>query len=363
MGSSGHPGGMRDEHQDDHGHEHHHDHGHQPDHHHGHPSRGVWGRLKHVVGLHSHSHDATIDATLEGSRDGMRTLWISLGVLAATACAQGVVFALSGSVALLGDVLHNSADALTAVPLGVAFMLGRRRPTRRYTYGYGRSEDLAGIVIVAVILVSSAVAAFAAVERLLHPRPVTHLAAVAVAAGLGFAGNELVARYRIRTGRRIGSAALVADGLHARTDGFTSLAVLAGAAGVTIGWTWADPVVGLLITAAIAVVGWQAAREVGRRLMDSVDPALTERAEATLRATPGVLGAGPVRLRWVGRSLRAECEILVDPDCSLVQAHDVAVSAEHGLIHAIPRLAAAVVHADPLDDADHHALLADHLAA
>jgi len=369
MGFSGHPGGMRDEHQDDHGHEHHHDHGHQPDHDQGHDhghdhgSHGVWGRLKHAAGLHSHSHDTTIDATLEGSREGMRTLWISLAVLAATACAQGMVFALSGSVALLGDVLHNSADALTAVPLGIAFMLGRRRPTRRYTYGYGRSEDLAGIVIVAVILVSSAVAAFAAVDRLLHPRPVTHLAAVAVAAGLGFAGNELVARYRIRTGRRIGSAALVADGLHARTDGFTSLAVLAGAGGVAIGWHWADPVVGLLITAAIAVVGWQAAREVGRRLMDSVDPALTDKAEVTLRSTPGVLGAGPVRLRWVGRSLRAECEILVDPDCSVVQAHDVAVSAEHGLIHAIPRLTAAVVHADPMDGADHHALLADHSAA
>ncbi len=357
MGFSGHPGGMRDEHQHDRAHEHDHDHDHE------HGSHGAWGRLKHAAGLHSHSHDAAIDATLEGSRAGMRTLWISLAGLAATACAQGVVFALSGSVALLGDVLHNSADALTAVPLGIAFMLGRRRPTRRYTYGYGRSEDLAGIAIVAVILVSSAIAAFAAVDRLLHPRPVTHLAAVAVAAGLGFAGNELVARYRIRTGRRIGSAALVADGLHARTDGFTSLAVLAGAGGVAIGWPWADPVVGLLITAAIAVVGWQVAREVGRRLMDSVDPALTDKAEATLRSTPGVLGAGPVRLRWVGRSLRAECEILVDPDCSVVQAHDVAVSAEHGLIHAIPGLTAAVVHADPLDGADHHALLAGHSAA
>ena len=172
-----------------------------------------------------------------------------------------------------------------------------------------------------------------------------------------------MARYRITTGRRIGSAALVADGLHARTDGFTSLAVLAGAGGVAIGWRWADPVLGLLITAAIAVVGWQAAREVGRRLMDSVDPALTETAEATLRATPGVLDAGPVRLRWVGRTLRAECEILVDPRSSVIEAHDVAVAAEHALIHAIPRLAAVSVHADPLDGTDHHAPLADHVLA
>jgi cation diffusion facilitator family transporter len=353
MGFSGHPEGMRDER---------HPAGHGHDHGHGHRGRGLWSRIRHVVGSHSHSHDNGVDALLEGSAVGMRTLWISLAVLGATALAQAVVVGLSGSVALLGDALHNSADALTAVPLGIAFMLSRRRPTRRYTYGYGRAEDLAGIVIVAVIVVSSAAAAFEAVERLLHPRPVTHLAAVAVAAALGFAGNELVARYRIRTGRRIGSAALVADGLHARTDGFTSLAVLVGAGGVAIGWTWADAVVGLLITIAIGTVGWQAAREVGRRLMDSVDPALTEQAEATLRATPGVLGAGPVRLRWVGRTLRAECEISVDPRCSVVQAHDVAVSAEHGLIHAIPRLAAAAVHADPLDGTDHHALLADHLA-
>jgi cation diffusion facilitator family transporter len=348
------------------GHEHRHDHDHDHGqaghpHLHDHPHRGLWARVRHAAGPHSHAHDRAVDPVLESSAEGLRTLWISLAGLAATALAQAVVVVLSGSVALLGDALHNSADALTAVPLGIAFVLSRRRPTRRYTYGYGRAEDLAGIVIVAVIVLSSAAAAFAAVSRLLHPHPVTHLAAVAIAAALGFAGNELVARYRIGTGRRIGSAALVADGLHARTDGFTSLAVLAGAGGVAIGWRWADPVVGLLITVAILAVGWQAAREVGRRLMDSVDPALTEQAEATLRATPGVLAAGRVRLRWVGRTLRAECEISVDPACSVVQAHDIAVGAEHALIHAIPRLAAASVHADPLDGTDHHTLLADHL--
>jgi cation diffusion facilitator family transporter len=345
------------------GHSHDPGHGHGHDHGHDHEQRGLWARIRHVAGPHSHSHDGVVDEVLQSSAEGMRTLWISLAGLGATALGQAVVVALSGSVALLGDALHNSADALTAVPLGLAFMLSRRRPNRRYTYGYGRAEDLAGMVIVAVIVLSSAAAAFAAVSRLLHPHPVTHLIAVAVAAALGFAGNELVASYRIRTGRRIGSAALVADGLHARTDGFTSLAVLAGAGGVAIGWRWADPMVGLLITVAILVVGWQAAREVGRRLMDSVDPALTEQAEATLRATPGVLDAGQIRLRWVGRTLRAECQISVDPLCSVVQAHDIAVSAEHGLIHAVPRLAAATVHADPLDGTDHHALLADHALA
>jgi cation diffusion facilitator family transporter len=343
-----------------HEHDHHRESGPGHLHRHDHGRQDVWTRVRHAAGPHSHSHDSAVDSVLEGSAQGMRTLWISLAGLAATACAQAVVVALSGSVALLGDALHNSADALTAVPLGIAFMLGRRRPNRRYTYGYGRAEDLAGVVIVAVIVLSSAAAAFAAVQRLLHPHPVTHLLAVAIAAALGFAGNELVAGYRIRTGRRIASAALVADGLHARTDGFTSLAVLAGVGGVAIGWRWADPVVGLLITAAILAVGWQAAREVGARLLDSVDPALTETAEATLRATPGVLDAGSVRLRWVGRTLRAECVISVDPNGSVIQAHAVAVAAEHALIHAIPRLAAAVVHADPLDGADHHALLADH---
>ncbi len=339
-----------------HGHDHH-DH----DHSHDHPGRSRWSRLRHAAGPHSHAHDRAVDPVLESSAEGLRALWISLAALGVTACAQFAVVGLSGSVALLGDALHNTADALTAVPLGIAFLLGRRCPNRRYTYGYGRAEDLAGVVIVAVILLSSAAAAVTAVRRLLHPQPVTHLVAVAIAAGLGFAGNELVARYRIRTGRRIGSAALVADGLHARTDGFTSLAVLAGAGGVAIGWRWADPVVGLAITVAILSVGWQAAREVGRRLMDSVDPALTDQAEATLRATPGVLAAGPVRLRWVGHALRAECAISVDPACSVIQAHDVAVQAEHALIHAIPRLAAATVHADPLDGADHHAVLADHV--
>ena len=238
---------------------------------------------------------------MEASAEGMRALWISLAVLGATAGIQAVVAAASGSVALLGDTLHNAADALTAVPLGVAFVIGRWRPTRRYTYGYGRAEDLAGVLIVVLILASSALAAYEAVSRLVHPQRVSDLIAVAVAALVGFAGNEVVARYRIRVGRKIGSAALVADGLHARTDGFTSLAVLLGAGGVALGWKWADPVVGLVITVAILAVLYQAAREIYRRLMDAVDPALVDQAEQTLQATPGVLGVGLVRLRWGGR--------------------------------------------------------------
>jgi cation diffusion facilitator family transporter len=299
---------------------------------------------------------------MEASAEGMRALWISLAVLGGTALLQAAVVAVSGSVALLGDTLHNAADALTAVPLGIAFLVGRWPPSRRYTYGYGRAEDLAGVVIVLIIAASSGLAGYVTVTRLAHPRPVSSLIAVGIAALAGFAGNEAVARYRIGVGRKIGSAALVADGLHARTDGFTSLAVLLGVGGVAVGWDWADPVVGLVITVAILAVLRQAAREIYRRLMDAVDPALVERVERTLHATPGVLDVGQVRLRWIGHHLRAECEVVVDADASAIQAHQVAVDAEHGLLHKLPRLTAALVHADPQADGgtDHHAALASH---
>lgn len=330
-----------------------HDHAHRP---------GALARLRHLVRPHSHEAADKVDAALAASAAGLRALWISLAVLGGTALAQAAIVALSGSVALLGDTLHNAADALTAVPLGIAFLAGRRPPNRRYTYGYGRAEDLAGVVIVLIIAASSALAVYEAVTRLADPRPVSNLIAVAVAALIGFTGNELVARYRIRVGRKIGSAALVADGLHARTDGFTSLAVLLGAGGVAIGWDWADPVVGLLITVAILAVLREAAREIYRRLMDAVDPVLVDQAEHTLRSTSGVLDIGQVRLRWIGHQLRAECEVTVDAGASAIQAHQIAVNAEHDLLHVLPRLTAALVHADPQaqEGADHHAALASH---
>jgi cation diffusion facilitator family transporter len=319
-------------------------------------------RLRHVLRPHSHEASDKVDAAMEASAEGMRALWISLAILGVTALAQAVVTALSGSIALLGDTLHNATDALTAVPLGIAFIAARRSPNRRYTYGYGRAEDLAGLVIVLLIAASSALAAYEAATRLAHPRPMSSLIAVAAAAAAGFCGNELVARYRIRTGRKIGSAALVADGLHARTDGFTSLAVLLGVGGAALGWNWADPAVGLLITVAILAVLRQAAREIYRRLMDAVDPALTLQAEQALKATPGVLETGQVRLRWIGHQLRAECEITVDAAATSIQSHQVAVAAEHNLLHTLPRLTAALVHADPrpAEGADYHAELAGH---
>ncbi|MFE6622766.1 cation diffusion facilitator family transporter [Streptomyces sp. NPDC057740] len=360
----------RHEHAHHHGHGHRHAHDHPDVRPHGHPHphspAGLRHRLSHLLKPHSHETADKLDSALESSARGMRALWVSLAVLGITALAQALVVVVSGSVALLGDTVHNTADALTAVPLGIAFVLGRRAATRRFTYGYGRAEDLAGIVIVLTIAASAAFAAWTAVDRLLDPRPVQQIPAVAVAALVGFAGNEWVARYRIRVGRAIGSAALVADGLHARTDGFTSLAVLVSAGGAALGWQLADPIVGLAITAAIALVLRDAAREVFRRVMDAVDPALVDRAERALREVAGVREVGELRMRWIGHRLRAEVAVVVDGEATVRQAHAIAVDAEHALLHAVPRLTAALVHADPAPvpgEADPHLALAHHSAA
>jgi cation diffusion facilitator family transporter len=332
----------------------HREHDHESGHGHDHDESGgssAWDRLTHwvseLVGGHSHDSADQVDESMESNADGRRALLISLGVLAATAAIQAGVVVLSGSVALLGDTLHNVADALTALPLLIAFRLARRAPTRRYTYGYGRAEDLAGLFVIAMIALSSLFAGWAAVSRLVHPQEVRHLWDVAAAAVVGFLGNEIVARYRITVGRRIGSAALVADGLHARTDGFTSLAVLIGAAGVALGWARADPVIGLVITVAILGVLRSAARQVFARLMDAVDPALVDQIEHVLGHTTGVRRVEAVKVRWIGHALHAEAEIAVDPATTLADTHAIAHEAEHDLLHAVHRLTSAIVHAGP----------------
>jgi cation diffusion facilitator family transporter len=258
-----------------------------------------------------------------------------------------VVVVVSGSVALAADTIHNFSDALTAVPLWIAFVVGRRAATRRYNYGFGRAEDLAGLFVVAMIALSAIIAGYEAVTRLIHPVKVDHLGWVAAAGLIGFVGNELVAVYRIRVGRRIGSAALTADGLHARTDGITSLAVVFSAGGVALGYPLVDPVIGLLIAIAILAVLRTAGRDVFRRLMDGVDPTLLDAAEAALAGRPGVLAVHSVRLRWIGHRLHADAELDIDPTTSLVEAHRIAHDAEHELTHAVTKLDTALIHAYP----------------
>jgi cation diffusion facilitator family transporter len=345
-------------------HEHAHDIG--RGHGHGHPQeRGRWAGLRERVRPHSHDAADSVDDALAASGEGIRAVRISLVVLGVTAVAQLVVVMVSGSTALLADTIHNFSDALTAVPLWIAFVLGRRAATRRYTYGYGRAEDLAGVFVVAMIALSAGVAGIESVRRLVDPQPVDNPWAVLAAGLVGFVGNELVAVHRIRIGRRIGSAALVADGRHARTDGFTSLGVVAAAGGVLAGFPLADPIVGLLITAAILVVLRGAATDIHRRLMDAVDPHLVDTAEATVRAVPGVLDVDALRLRWTGHRVRAEVGIVVDPALDVVTAHDIATATHHRLLHRVPRLVAATVHVSPRSDPehDHHAVLAHHPGA
>ena len=369
MTRSQHPGhGDHDHDHDDHDDHGHGDHGSGHAHDHGsggHRAGGIRGFLSGLFSPHSHDAADSIDSALTSSAEGLRALKISLAGLAATAAFQVVIVLISGSVALLGDTIHNFSDALTAVPLGIAFLLGRRPPTKRYTYGYGRSEDLAGIFIVAMIALSAAFAGWEAGQRLIDPRPVENVGWVMVAGVVGFAGNELVALYRIRVGRRIGSAALVADGHHARADGLTSLAVVVGALGVAAGWELADPIVGLLITVAILFVLRAAARDIYRRLMDSVEPGLVDDIHRVLASVPGVQAVESVRIRWLGHELRAEAEIVSDADLRLADAHAIAEDAHHRLLHEIRRLTQATIHTSPCghDGRDHHATTAHHFPA
>ncbi|MEC5190685.1 MULTISPECIES: cation diffusion facilitator family transporter [unclassified Arthrobacter] len=329
-------------HSHDNGTDHGHGHNHGP---HGHThATGLKGRLQSIFVPHSHDAADSIDEALESSSQGIRAVKISLIGLGTTSLFQLVIVLISGSVALLADTVHNFSDALTAVPLWIAFLLGRRKATRTYTYGFGRAEDLAGLFIVAMIALSAVVAAVESIRRFFEPQPVHNLGWVLAAGLVGFAGNELVAMYRIRVGRRIGSAALVADGVHARTDGFTSLAVVAGVIGVWLGFPLADPLVGLLISAAIVVLLWGTVRDVGRRLMDGVDPDLTERVEAVIAAhSPR---GGSARLRWSGHRLHVEVMLPVERYGHLADLASVTSTVERALRDTLPHLGSVAVVPD-----------------
>lgn len=295
---------------------------------------------------HGHSHGG-VDPAVASSREAMRTLWISLIILSATAALQAVVVVLSGSVALLADTVHNVGDALTAAPLAAAFLLARRPATRRLTYGWGRAEDLAGIAVVLVILFSAVYAGYEAVDRLVHPQAPGYLLLTAIAGLIGFAGNEWVGVYRIRAGRRLGSIALEADGHHARVDGFTSLAVVLGAGGVALGFPLADPLVGLAISLAILRIVWTSGREVGLRALDGIDEDVIDRLARTAAATPGVRGVHDVRARWLGHAIRGEIAIVVDAELSLGAADTIAGTVRRRLLDAQPLMTDAIVRVVP----------------
>ena len=315
---------------------HSHDVDHQHDHDHDH-AVGWRGGLRSIFRPHSHDAADSMDSALEASERGIRAVKISFAALAATAVAQAGVVVLTGSVALLADTIHNFSDALTAIPLFVAFRIGRRPPTRRYTYGYRRAEDLAGLFVVAMITLSAVIAGWQAIDRLINPRPLDHLAALVAAGIIGFAGNELVALYRMREGRAIGSAALVADGLHARTDGFTSLAVAAGALGVWAGFDRADPIAGLVISIAIFAVLISAARQIYHRLMDGVDPDIVDRIRQVAAEPPGP-PVDAVRVRWLGHRLAADIDVTFSPDATVTQVDAVTSAIRGRLVDRIPHL-------------------------
>lgn len=295
---------------------------------------------------HEHSH-GVVDPSIATTAEGLWALKWSFVVLMATALLQAAIVFVSGSVGLLADTIHNFGDAATAIPLGIAFLFARKRPNRRFTFGYGRVEDLAGVAIVFTILFSAIVAGYESIDRFFHPQDISHLWSVAVASLVGFVGNEAVAVFRIRVGRRIGSAALIADGHHARVDGWTSLAVLVGVVGVWLGYPLADPVVGLIITVAIFGIVIQSGKQIFARMLDGVDPHVIDEIRHAAAHVPQVKEVTDVRARWLGHRLHAEVNVTLPSQMTLQDAHSVAEEVRHQLLHHLKYVSLVVIHVDP----------------
>ena len=339
---------MSDRHPHEHSPGHDHAHGHDFGHDHGHD----FG--------HGHTH-GIVDPSITTSNRGLWAIKWSFVGLAVTAVLQLVVVFISGSVALLADTIHNFGDAATAIPLGIAFWFARKKPSERFTFGYGRVEDLAGVAIVLTILASAIVAGYESIQRLLHPQDMSYLWAVIGASIVGFLGNEVVAIFRIRVGREISSAALIADGYHARIDGWTSLAVLVGAVGVWLGYPLADPIVGLLITAAIFGIVIQSGKSIFVRMLDGAEPHVIAEIRHAAEAVPQVKEVSEVRARWLGHRMHAEVNIAVDPQLTIAQAHAVAAEVRHQLLHHLDYLSLVVIHVDPADQSgEAHHRIAEH---
>lgn len=322
-----------------------------PDHDHAHEhaeSAGVWDRVTGWLVPHSHDVSDQIDSALERSADGIRATKITLAVLVATSALQLVIAVISGSVALLADMVHNVADGLTSIPLWIAFVLGRRLPNRSYPYGYRRAEDLVGVFIVLMIAASAALVGWHSIERLIALEPIAHPGWVLGAGIVGVAGNELAAVVRIRVGRRIGSAALVADGYHARTDTLASFGVIVAVIATWLGAPIVDPLIGLIITGLIVWILAQTARQVVRRLMDGVEPEVIATMEQVAGGVDGVRDVGWARARWVGHRLNGDLAVTVDPELTVAVGHDVSEEVHHALLHALPHLEEVTVHVNPL---------------
>lgn len=300
---------------------------------------------------HGHAH-GTIDPTIATTTRGIWAIKWSFIVLAITSILQLGVVAISGSVALLADTIHNVGDAVTAIPLWIAFMLARRKPSKTFTYGLGRVEDLAGVIIVAIILFSAVFAGYEAIERLIHPQSIGFIPWVVAAGIIGFIGNEAVAVFRIRVGREINSVALIADGYHARTDGFTSLAVVAGAIGVWLGFPLADPIVGLLITIAIFGIVWQSSKAVFVRMLDGVEPAITDEIRHAAAHVDGVRQVFDVKARWLGHRLLVNVGVQTDADMTMADADRLAEAVRHEMHEHVPALSVASIRVSSrVDDA------------
>ncbi len=297
-------------------------------------------------GEHGHTH-GIIDPSLTSGKGLWAVKWSSI-VLFIGALFQLAIVLLSGSVSLLSDTLHNFGDAATAIPLGVAFILGRRKPTKRFTYGYGRIEDIAGIIVIVLMFASAMYALYVSIERIFHPQTVNYLWVVAAASLLGFAINEGAAVFRIRIGKQIHSQALIADGYHARTDGWSSLAVLFGAIGIALGFRLADPIVGILISIIILKTTWESAKEVFTHALDGIDPEVVENIKHIASHAKGVEEVSETRVRWIGHKIHAELNVAVDPKLSVEQGHKIADSISHDLLHDLPYLSNTSIHVDPL---------------
>lgn len=326
------------------------DHDHDGGQEHAHRS-GVFGWLQQTF---AHSHDAheKVDAALETHERGIWALKISLLGLGLTALFQVIVVWFSGSTALLADTIHNVGDAATTIPLWIAFSLMRRGQTRHFTYGFGRSEDVAGVMIVGLILLSAGVAAYESIRKLIEPQPVTNLGWVAAAAIVGFLGNEAVAIFRIRVGREIGSAALIADGQHSRVDGFTSLAVLVGAIGVWLGFPLLDPLIGLLITVAILFIVRDAAKAVFVRLLDGIEPEILEQIEHAPLHVAGIQNVHQARARWLGHRIHADLHVTLDRRLSVAEAHAIVERVQAALADHVPSFGEATIHVCPCSHAE-----------